>query len=830
MRRIIICCAVWFMAMSAVASDVVMTIDVSRKTVVSTNRIAIRETVPVRLVGIDTFSPSNLVLRLTDITLTNTYALTTNFVAAGSVTSVAYGVTSVQVMATGTMDLNTAELVAFYSNRVPQFSWPFVVGLWDVGANRLLVNDRVAIMNNPYSPGMPGPSPIGMVYPALVPGLNPAFGSLLQYIGNGLWGAYNPTSLLASAGGAWGSIQGVITNQADLWSILGPMISGLQSATSDVAALQSALVSTGGHFTAALATKAGTGEVAAVQAGLTTKAGTGEVAAVQAGLTTKADAGDVAALQSALVSTGGHFTAALATKAGTGEVAAVQADLATKANAGEVAALQGALVSTGGHFTAALATKAGTGEVAAVQADLATKANTGEVAALQGALVSTGGHFTAAIQTLTDTDGIHWSRRPPTQTVNYAGQLLTNVASIRTSGGTNVVSIGYDTETMRVEQSPGVAWSPYYLETFTGSNYVFSLRYMGPASVATLSRFVFLNPVDFVAGGNAFNFTNFPSWITSNGVTWSQFTGGVQSVFTTNIPNWSTQAPTQTVNYAGQLLTNLASIRTSGGTNVVSIGYDTETMRVEQSPGVAWSPYYLETFTGSNYVFSLRYMGPASVATLSRFVFLNPVDFVAGGNAFNFTNFPSWITSNGVTWSQFTGGVQSVFTTNIPNWSTQSATQTVDFATTNDTVATVGAIPRTVPGRPAGTFASRMVRYSAPYSGIPQFGWFGAYPMNTGPSGTWPVWYSSDYVDYPEVTNFFYGSWNFSPSSYLLFAEFVSTMTNYPRVFNGVVTQGQIGVHNVWFLSSTNLWVPEMPVGPGGTTNWLKFEGKRNVF
>jgi hypothetical protein len=35
----------------------------------------------------------------------------------------------------------------------------FTLGLWDTALNRLLINDVVTIQNNPYSAGMPGPSP-----------------------------------------------------------------------------------------------------------------------------------------------------------------------------------------------------------------------------------------------------------------------------------------------------------------------------------------------------------------------------------------------------------------------------------------------------------------------------------------------------------------------------------------------------------------------------------------------------------------------------------------------------------------------------------------------
>jgi hypothetical protein len=63
-----------------------------------------------------------------------------------------------------------------------------------------------------------------------------------------------------------------------------------------------------------------------------------------------------------------------------------------------------------------------------------------------------------------------------------------------------------------------------------------------------------------------------------------------------------------------------------------------------------------------------------------------------------------------------------------------------------------------------------------------------------------------------------------SPSTYKTKASYYAEITNSFRLFSGTVTQDQVGVHNQGFFSTTNLWIPD------GGTNWIKFEGKRNVF
>jgi hypothetical protein len=63
-----------------------------------------------------------------------------------------------------------------------------------------------------------------------------------------------------------------------------------------------------------------------------------------------------------------------------------------------------------------------------------------------------------------------------------------------------------------------------------------------------------------------------------------------------------------------------------------------------------------------------------------------------------------------------------------------------------------------------------------------------------------------------------------SPSAYKTKASYDAEITNSFRLYSGTVTQDQVGVHNQGFFNTTNLWIPL------GSTNWVKFEGKLNVF
>ena len=146
------------MAIQAAVTNSIITIDLSNKTATVSAVIAIRETVNVSLVNIGTSAATNLCLRL--VLTTNAYANATNFVSNGVST------------AFGALDLNTTELVNYFSGYNPTASKKFSMAVWDTALGTLLLNDYINIQNNPYDPTMPGPSPLGVLYLIDAPATN----------------------------------------------------------------------------------------------------------------------------------------------------------------------------------------------------------------------------------------------------------------------------------------------------------------------------------------------------------------------------------------------------------------------------------------------------------------------------------------------------------------------------------------------------------------------------------------------------------------------------------------------------------------------------------
>ena len=139
-------------ALNAFAVD--MTIDLQKKKVKITDTVAIRTTVPVTLINIGTSDPDYLVMRITGSTpqdASTLYAILDVFnLVVGDSTK-----------ATGNLNLNTSELVAYFEGLGPQTVRTFNLGLWDTQNNWLLINYDIDIQNNPYVDGMPGVSPAG---------------------------------------------------------------------------------------------------------------------------------------------------------------------------------------------------------------------------------------------------------------------------------------------------------------------------------------------------------------------------------------------------------------------------------------------------------------------------------------------------------------------------------------------------------------------------------------------------------------------------------------------------------------------------------------------
>mgnify|MGYP006888280830 CR=1 FL=1 len=108
---------------------------------------------------------------------------------------------------------------------------------------------------------------------------------------------------------------------------------------------------------------------------------------------------------------------------------------------------------------------------------------------------------------------------------------------------------------------------------------------------------------------------------------------------------------------------------------------------------------------------------------------------------------------------------------------------------------------------------------------IEMYGWTsssgvqsGRYTMGWSGGQVYPAWGTSS------STNLFYGPWNFSASSYTLYAEFAAYKTNAIKLYAGAVTQNQVTARNEAWFSGTNLWI-----GLGGT-NSMRFNGVLNAY
>ncbi|MFA5187238.1 MAG: hypothetical protein WC551_12240, partial [Patescibacteria group bacterium] len=146
----------WFILYSAFCmsaradlTNCVITVNVTNKTVTLSSTLAIRETAYCAITGLVDSVASNLVLRITKGT--NAYVNATSFSNHAG-------------MAYGPVDLNTTEMVDFFSGQNPTVQRSFTLAIWDTVLNRLLVNADIDVQNNPYVSGMPGPSPIGETY------------------------------------------------------------------------------------------------------------------------------------------------------------------------------------------------------------------------------------------------------------------------------------------------------------------------------------------------------------------------------------------------------------------------------------------------------------------------------------------------------------------------------------------------------------------------------------------------------------------------------------------------------------------------------------------
>lgn len=138
MRRFFILAAVMAAVACAARGETTLTLTVpannTNKTVNIVGEPAIREMVTVVLVG-----PTNLPhnLRMAIVDGDTTMAASSNFTAAGTATN------------TTRLDLNTVALTNIFSGRRAQARVAFDLLVWDTAITNLIVNDRIALMNNP---------------------------------------------------------------------------------------------------------------------------------------------------------------------------------------------------------------------------------------------------------------------------------------------------------------------------------------------------------------------------------------------------------------------------------------------------------------------------------------------------------------------------------------------------------------------------------------------------------------------------------------------------------------------------------------------------------
>jgi hypothetical protein len=123
-----------------------LTINVVTKEIVQTGVPALREHVTVRLVSIGTASPGNLVLYVYRLGREMAKCLTFALVGAN---------------VEGTLALDGTAITADFATLAdPQGKRQFDVAVYDNARQKLLVNTKLDVMNNPYVAGMTPPTPL----------------------------------------------------------------------------------------------------------------------------------------------------------------------------------------------------------------------------------------------------------------------------------------------------------------------------------------------------------------------------------------------------------------------------------------------------------------------------------------------------------------------------------------------------------------------------------------------------------------------------------------------------------------------------------------------
>ena len=123
-----------------------LTIDLTTKEVSTTGQIAIREDVTVKIYG------ANAVTTYDVIEL--------GLLKGGTLLASLDTFTDETTYFQGTLSLSTEELVELFGNKSGRTTYNLELTLWDTNENRLLINDHLEVMNNPYDDEMTEPTAI----------------------------------------------------------------------------------------------------------------------------------------------------------------------------------------------------------------------------------------------------------------------------------------------------------------------------------------------------------------------------------------------------------------------------------------------------------------------------------------------------------------------------------------------------------------------------------------------------------------------------------------------------------------------------------------------
>lgn len=116
--------------------DVRVTVDLAKKTAAVTNVLAVKESVPLRIVNLGASSAASLAVQLVD--------------RDANVRAVQNAWTNDAGSAVSVLNLNTAGLVSDFADRSPQGTVPYTLLVWDTVLSKLLVNAPVTLQNNLY--------------------------------------------------------------------------------------------------------------------------------------------------------------------------------------------------------------------------------------------------------------------------------------------------------------------------------------------------------------------------------------------------------------------------------------------------------------------------------------------------------------------------------------------------------------------------------------------------------------------------------------------------------------------------------------------------------